>query len=102
MYVIRNQLGSQIMSTTTTTTLVPIHCYNASCKYKQRLGYDWSCVVAAIQYKGCMLIRLLFEFNLSSDSLCIGIAKAVVDALSRKKDRNVQCEVLSLDDDWSL
>lgn len=97
------------MSTTTTTTLVPIHCYNASCKYKQRHGYDkqrhgydWSCVVAAIQYKGCMLIRLLFEFNLSSDSLCIGIAKAVVDALSRKKDRNVQCEVLSLDDDWSL
>ena len=44
-----------------------------------------------------MLIRLLYEYSLFSDSLCIGIAKAVVDALSRKKDRNVQCEVRRVD-----
>ena len=40
-----------------------------------------------------MLIRLLFDFLLHSESLYDGIAKAVVDALSRKVYRKVQCEV---------
>ncbi len=46
-----------------------------------------------IQFKGCMLIRLLFEFSLHSDELCVRIAKVVINALSRKMERKIQCEV---------
>jgi len=60
-----------------------------------RCGFDvlFFASLADILYKGCMLIRLLFEISLHSENLFEGIAKAVVDALSRKMYRKIQCEV---------